>query len=339
MTTPTDLWRKALRAAVKIRDHLLGKVRDAPHVTLPEGAWDELRKTLERLRYTERQAWRAASQALLLDADYTLGRLQRELGALRQHLASRTSPQRVSSADEIAADLIALEDEFECVELDLKKLSVTVLTAPITLEDVDLGPFRIVLPWEQIGSNPAYSVFAEETNCPDERPDVTHPHVQENSLCEGDGSAAITAALSAGRLLDFFVLIRQILGTYNPQSAHVLLADWQATSSCSGCGASSSDDDCSSCERCDDRFCTDCIWSCSTCGSCVCSHCSDSCAHCDERFCKRCLTAHSGTLVLFCKRCLEDQLEDLSHETIPETPAEPATSPISTAAQAATSAV
>jgi hypothetical protein len=331
MTTTTDLRRKALRAAVKIRDHLLGKARCAPQATVPQGAWDGLSKTLKRLRYTERQGWQAASQALLLDADYTLGRLERELGALRQNLASRTSPKLVISASEIAADLIALQDEFERVELDLKELSVMVLTAPITLEDVDLGPFRIVLPWEQIGSTPAYSVSAEEPNCPDERSDVTHPHVQENCLWEGDGSAAITAALSAGRVLDFFVLIRQILGTYNVQSAHVLLVNWHATGSCSGCGTSTSDDDSSSCERCDDRFCADCIWSCNACGSCVCSHCSDSCAHCDQRFCNRCLTARAGTIVLLCKTCLEDQPEDPSHETKNEAPAEPATGPISTA--------
>ena len=44
--------------------------------------------------------------------------------------------------------------------------------------------------------------------------ETTHPHVQTNQLCEGDGRSAIRHAMREGRLLDFFVLVRQILQTY-----------------------------------------------------------------------------------------------------------------------------
>ncbi len=327
MTTKKDLRRQALRAAVKIRDHLLGPTRCAQQAALPQDAWEELGRTMKRLRYTERLGWQAASQSLLVDFEYTAGRLQREIEVLRRNLASSCTPKLVTSASEIAADLIALEDEFESVELDLKARSATVLTASITLEDVSLGPFRIVLHWEHIGRTCAYVVSAEEPNCPAEREDITHPHVNDNHLCEGEGAAPIKAALSTGRLLDFFVLIRQILGTYNPESAHVSLANWHGGVSCSGCGTSVSDDDYSSCERCDDRFCSDCTWSCNSCGDCICSNCSDSCAECDERFCNRCLTARAGTIVLLCKTCLEAQQKDQIDDPKDEAPVEPPASP------------
>src|SRR6266568_4183763 len=113
----TDLRRQALRAAVKIREHLLGPTRHAQQMALPQNAWEELGRTMKRLRYTERRGWQAASQSLLQDFDYTAGRLQREIELLRQNLASSCTPKRVASASEIAADLIALEDEFESVRL------------------------------------------------------------------------------------------------------------------------------------------------------------------------------------------------------------------------------
>ena len=56
--------------------------------------------------------------------------------------------------------------------------------------------------------------------------------------------------LASGRLLDFFVLVRQILQTYNDGSAHVPLDDWEARSA--RIVTRGSRDEGSSCERCDE---------------------------------------------------------------------------------------
>jgi len=316
MTTKTDLRRQAIRAAVKIHEHLLGPAaRHAQQIALPHDAWQELCRTMERLRFVEDRGWQAASQSLIQDFDYMAGRLQREIELLRQELSPRSMSTLVASAGEVAADLIALEQEFEQVELNLKERWATVRTAPITLEDVYLGPFRIVLYWERIGRPHAYHLCADEPNCPEGQDDVIHPHVRDHQLCEGDGAALIKAALSSGRLYDFFVLVRQILGTYNPDSAHVSLANWNGSCSCEGCDTALSEDDYSICERCDHRFCNDCTWGCDTCSSCVCSECSDSCAQCGNRFCLACLTTPEGTTQLLCKQCLEAQQKDPADET------------------------
>src|SRR5438067_13559068 len=100
MTTKKDLRRQALRAAVKIREHLLGPNRCAQQAVLPQDAWEELGRTLKRLRYTERRGWQAASQSLPQDFDYMAARLEREPGILRPTLGSSRHPQVVTSVIE-----------------------------------------------------------------------------------------------------------------------------------------------------------------------------------------------------------------------------------------------
>jgi hypothetical protein len=58
------------------------------------------------------------------------------------------------------------------------------------------------------------------------RAEVTHPHVLDDHLCEGEGRQAIHAALTAGRLVDFFHLVKGILETYNEDSPYEALSDW-----------------------------------------------------------------------------------------------------------------
>lgn len=329
MSTKTKHRRQTPRAAVWIHEHLLGPARRPPIVDVPQAAWDELRRTVERLRYAQRRGWHVAAGSLCDELDYTCGCLQRHLEAFRQQLPSKSAAQQVASPSEIAADLYALEQEFEDVVLMLKEHTISVLTAPIVLEDVELGPFRIVLHWERIGQTLAYEVIAEEDHAADGNSDVTHPHVRDQTLCEGEGTAAIKAALSAGRLMDFFVLVRQVLETYNSGSAHVLLSNWNGGTSCQSCGTWLSDDDYSSCERCSDVVCSECSNGCGSCSRYVCSGCSADCAECENQFCLACLTEAESSGRQLCGSCLEAQMKkDQSDDTKDEAPAaEPASPP------------
>src|SRR5262249_55046352 len=114
---------------------------------------------------------------------------------------------------------------------------------------------------------------------------------------------------------DFFLLVRQILTTYNPESAHVSLADWKGGVHCRSCSSWVSDDDYSCCDHCDERFCSDCSWTCERCSSSICSGCSRSCSQCDERFCESCLTTPEETTLLICDQCLKAQKKDDSNDT------------------------
>ena len=332
--TTTTLRRQLLRLAIKIHEHLAGPAKQANVPDLPHDAWEQLCLVARRLSDVRRRGWQSAVQTVALDVDYTAASLIRHVDVVRQSLSRQYMPGRVAPASEIAAELAALEAEFEQVHLDLKDRRISVVTAPITLEDVYLGPFEIALWWDRIGNATPYSVIAQDPHYAEDRSDVSHPHVHDQQLCEGEGSAAIKAALSSGRLYDFFVLVRQILETYNPDSAHVTLANWHGSGSCACCGYSLADDDGSYCERCDDHTCDDCSWGCSACGRSVCSSCSADCVACHDRFCESCLltTDEAGRLV--CQSCLEVQQKEEADEAQHQPPAEAPTIEMPGAAEA-----
>src|SRR5690606_20967014 len=104
------------------------------------------------------------------------------------------------------------------------RLSVT--TEPITLEGVYLGPFRIELDVDDLAAGECadYRVIALEPNPAASNCDVTHPHIQDEQLCEGEGRPLIRRALGEGRILDFFEFVASVLRAYNPESPYVSLS-------------------------------------------------------------------------------------------------------------------
>ena len=136
-------------------------------------------------------------------------------------------------------------------------------TGPITLEDVSLGPFAIELHLDRLAGRrtpdaACFDCVALESKPAATDDAVTHPHVKGKTLCAGDATVPLTAALRAGRLADAFLLIRGVLQTYNPASAYVSLRDWGG-SSCGECGRSVGPDDTFYCEQCHRDVCDDCF--------------------------------------------------------------------------------
>jgi hypothetical protein len=299
--------RQATRAAIRIHEHLRSPSCQAANVALPQRGWDDVAALLGRFHLIQARGWQAARGLIVSDLEYQLRRLAAELDSLRTRLPQPSAPEKVSSAGTIAADLLALEGDFEAVVIDLKEKVLRVDTAGIVLEDIHLGAFQIVLHWERIGAGRAYDVRALEPNCPVGRGDVTHPHVEDHQLCEGAGASAIRTALAGGRLLDFFLLVRQILETYNGGSAYVSLSDWSGSEdvTCADCGCFTSSEDCGCCERCDDRVCSDCQSTCGSCSRYVCCDCCGLCADCSHSFCQTCLNEVADSQRLLCDSCLE----------------------------------
>ena len=158
-------------------------------------------------------------------------------------------------------------------------LSVT--TDRIVLEDIYLGPLQIRLDWQRLGlSSQPYRVVALDPHPAAKSDDITHPHVQDEQLCEGEGRSAIRAALAECRLHDFFLLVSQVLHTYGQGSAYVELDDWDGVP-CEECGASLDEDDRYCCQRCEATLCGGCSVSCQDCGDSYCSGCIGQCAACD----------------------------------------------------------
>jgi len=292
-------WRPKWRAAQTIHNHLSAVNHCVSPADPPQEIWREMMTTAERLQQAMSRGWRMAAQRVLEDLHYVSQRLGRELEVFRQRLTQSMQATQASTTGEILAELSALEAEFDDVELDANERTLSLTVGPIELEDIQLGRFRVVLHWERIGRGRAYEIQALEPCPAEDTDDVTHPHVRDGQLCEGEGTAPIKSALAQGRLFDFFTIVKQVLETYNAESAHVMLDRWDGVG-CRDCGSRMSRDEHGNCDRCNDPLCSDCSTHCSACDAYTCSGCSGECAECGDYFCCRCLNTDTESSRLLC---------------------------------------
>ncbi|MCE9555420.1 MAG: hypothetical protein K8T91_18880 [Planctomycetes bacterium] len=300
----TALQRTFLRAAARIRERLVTPGCRTVQISLPESSLEECAKLIRMQDLVHARGWQVA-------ADYVQRRLKSELHSLRWRLDEICGQfgdrptLRVASQREIYEDLISLKDEFNHVALDLKKQTITATTDPIRLEGIYLGPFQIILDWGCIGSPSPYGVVATDPQEAASRSGTTHPHVNDEDLCEGDAKLPIRHALQQGRLFDFFTIIRQTLETYNDGSAYVRLSQWNGIE-CRDCGTVVSEDDEGTCSHCHRSICVECLRTCRRCEGDRCSDCLSSCHDCDQSCCKNCLSACDICGDNFCQECLDD---------------------------------
>jgi hypothetical protein len=218
--------------------------------------------------------------------------------------------EELTTLSAIVDELMQLQQEFVKFEYDKKSNAISVITKPITLEDVYLGPFKIQLELNKLADlykNAPYSCIALDPHPASTAEDVTHPHVSGDKLCEGEGYAAIKSALEHGRLCDFFTLIRSILNTYSPDSPYVSLADWEGTA-CYECGYIMDSENSYYCESCENTFCEECTTCCSCCDETVCLGCLESCSYCEEKVCPNCISKCADCGSLCCKSCLDEDV-------------------------------
>ena len=208
----------------------------------------------------------------------------------------------------IYEELGQLEQEFDGVEFNIHEYYISVNTTPITLEDIYLGPFQIKLDLEKLNSlhkDSPYYIIALDPNPAATSSEVTHPHVSDEKLCEGDGYTSIRAALQQGRLTDFFTMVKGILTTYNPDSPYVSLDDWQGVA-CYDCGYTMDSESCYYCYRCERDYCSECSTYCHSCDEMVCLGCISKCEICEEPFCWGCIKECSQCGERCCDSCMED---------------------------------
>lgn len=326
--------RQLLRAAIAIHSHACQQPPLPGTLHLPEYAWSEIQRLKRQIAIAQERGWHMAASSLAADLAYSCQDFQRQLETSLRDLAVRNVPRLRPSVSTIYHDLLALQDEFGTIEIDRQADELAVNTDTIELEGIVLGEFQIRLDWTDIGrvSQP-YRVVALDPHPAARRDDVTHPHVQDERLCEGEGRSAIAAALAEGRLHDFFMLVDQLLHNYGRGSAYIELDAWEGVP-CSDCGANLGEDDryychacdsilcesCSpSCPSCDNSFCSGCLHACAGCGYDFCSNCLERCAVCRKRFCANC---REGNL---CTSCYEElQSEEAQNDTSDESSGEAA---------------
>jgi hypothetical protein len=295
--------RKLAKLAVVIHDRLSTTSKSSVGWDLPELTWLQVRRELRRVRLAEHREWRHAQGALQSDLGSTVERLGREIQQLLIQLQP-TASASPCSAHEIYRDLRALHEEFDVVAFSGKQNTLSVTTTPITLEERYLGPFRIELDVRTLQPQPFYTVVAEDPQPSSLNSEITHPHVQGDQLCEGEGTLPIRAALGDGRILDFFLIINNLLHTYNSSSPYVALEKWDGAS-CTDCDYVIPEDDARHCDRCEATLCSDCARCCCDCSESHCTSCSLTCAGCDDDLCWGCAQACCDCDQSFCPSCLK----------------------------------
>lgn len=303
------LWRAAERLQRALEpppiDFQLPNLNDSRIRNLPRRA--------NLLATALRKGWSLAVDVECDRALYDVLSFQSQIQAAMSEIEKTKLNRSVTAQAELYNEFVALEAEFVDCQVNLRDQTVSILTEPIVLQDVELGALRIQLNWKEILDVKArpYTVEALTPRYPASSRQIPHPHVAGTQLCEGDATVPIQQALRSGRLTDFFHIVDRVLHTYNSAGPYAELDEWNAVAchccselvsgeadSCGNCQQSICESCWNSCAHCAESRCDACIHSCACCGDSCCSHCLTSCSVCEEQVCPNCFP--SDTL---CKDC------------------------------------
>lgn len=303
----TKAQRQKWRAALRIHRQLVKSRLERETLELPHTLWQRLvaRKHLHQNALDSQ--WAHAQADLENDLQRMVSDLVLRSQELLQSLKQRREQIPLITLPELWRELQFLEAEYEEVECDLKEMEVRVTTPSIEIEGIDLGRFQIILEWNHLGSSHCYRIKALDPNPATSNEDMVHPHVNNEVLCEGSGAASIKEALQQGRLFDFFLIVQQILLTYNPDSAYLKISLWSGQN-CQSCSTLMDEDEATSCPCCGDQICRECSGYCENCTDTMCQGCVKACPHCDNYFCTHCMIHCSACMADGCDACLSDGL-------------------------------
>ena len=266
-----------------------------------------LRRTTDLLAICIGRGWNAA-------ADKTTERIRQGLRDLPYYASEverfiEACKTPVPPVKDIVAELQQADQEFDQLRYIEESDLLAITVGPIELEDIFLGEFEIQLHLPSLSEvrrpHAIYRIVALDPHPPACNDSVTHPHVSDEHLCEGDAGAAIHAALTNGRICDFFQLVTAVLTTYNSGSPYVALSDWDGRP-CYDCGYTMASDDSYWCSSCENDFCSECISCCSRCDESTCRGCLEECTVCGELVCPSCKTTCPDCGRMLCRTCLEE---------------------------------
>jgi len=298
----SSIRKQLLRTAVTVHQRLLPNTQNYETVKLPP--WESVSRLARQLDTASCRGWYRAAARLKQDLVHEMNSLCQRVANVVAELASASNSVRQLSAADVYADLVALEEEFEKVIWDRECQQLRVTTEPIELDGMDFGRFQVCLELNSRSAGRSYHVVALDPRPAACNESVTHPHISNEDLCEGDGREAIRSALDSGRLYDFFMVVGRLLNTYAPGRAYVELDNWDGTP-CEDCGAIVGEEERWTCEHCGAASCRDCLTGCSQCGSSHCSNCLSICPACDQPNCASCLNHCGQCRRAVCADCLE----------------------------------
>ena len=270
-----------------------------------QGQLEMIRKGLDK---SVGRNWTSATKKLIANTDRIVRDIPYAVNELER--ATKNSHTQMPTPRQTYEDLKQVQEEFGRLQYNTEEQILSVFTDTIELEDIFLGDFELQLQiakMAEMKNNGYLRVIALDPHPAATNDCITHPHVSDEYLCAGDASVPMQAALTNGRICDFFMLVRSVLETYNPSSPYVALNEWDGIS-CYDCGYVVSGDDSYYCEACDNSYCDECMSYCVSCDTSLCRGCLTSCQFCEEPCCQECLKVCSECEEPGCSSCIEDDL-------------------------------
>ena len=305
--------KNLIRMADEIREELI-RLKQSRYLELMRqlttfaGQLQEFTAQSRKMGASLANGWLSAAERCCNGVNRLLSDIPHSVSKLRQ--LTNNERKELPTLSSLVDELKQVQDEFGSLEIDKVENTISVITESITLDDVYLGPFRIQLELKRFSdlyTSSPYHVIALSPNPAATDETVTHPHVSNETLCEGDGCVTIRIALEQGRLSDFFTMVRSILTTYNPDSPYVALIDWFGEP-CYDCGYVMSRDDIYFCSFCQRDYCSECSTYCRCCDEGCCVGCAEQCSYCEDQVCMNCMKECAECDSACCSSCLEDNI-------------------------------
>ena len=178
------------------------------------------------------RGWEVAAEHILAKVDRLVREIPQMTVMVRKAALTCYSP--VPGLREVHQQLNQLADEFGRVEYDLEKEVLAVVTEPIELGKVSLGLFEIRLrigSLAELDNNTPFDIVPLGPHPAGAKPSITRPCVCHEHLNASDAAAPIRAALAAGRICHFFVLVQSVLTRYDPGRPYVRFDERDRTAS------------------------------------------------------------------------------------------------------------
>lgn len=270
----------------------------------PPKVWAEITRFHRIFTYALKRGWRGQARLALTAMQQVQADVYFQTESWRSGMVNLAAPQRLAPLpeEEIYQELLAAQREFG--EVGRKYGEVYVTTRDITIEGVPLGPFRLYIDINRLGSSIPLRAEALKPN-PAAGTEFTHPHVDSEAVCLGDGVATINQALLDGRFCDAFLMINAVL-QQEGGNPYLPIEDWGGRH-CSDCGEPYDEDEGCTCE-CGETRCGACSGCCERCGATTCGECQCVCEGCGYHFCENCAKNCSECGNQFCRGCLDDGL-------------------------------
>ena len=296
----------SLRLATRINDFVAQRSATTHVLGLPSRLHTRLQSCMilhSKIRKAREKGLAVAEKIVHKQLIADVSRLKRQVDISS---LNPPEPDKAPGVRDIYADIKAVEAEFGEYKWDHVRRTLSVTTDPVTLLEVPLGPFRIHLSLEHF-HNPSASdggTFVDAIN-PNYSNGHSHPHVSESGyVCLGDGVHSIRKALEDGRVLDYFIILKQLLNSYDASGAYTTLEGWGEEDEdriiCNECGYDTSDY--FYCEHCLCSYCEECYGSCESCEELVCDGCRTDCRTCTISLCR-------GCALVTCKDCCSSLCE------------------------------